>query len=111
MNVFFTNYFKKQLKRLKKKYPAVVEDLLERLEGLNLKNEIHIGESVYKIRVGSTDMQRGMSGGFRSYIYLYVKKEQLVPLCIYPKSETESISENELQYHFDHTIQEVLEQL
>lgn len=108
MQIFFTEHFKNQLKKLKKKYPHAKEDLLQELDTLDLKNEISIGRSIYKIRIKSTDMQKGKSGGFRSYIYFYVKKDLLVPLCIYTKSERESISENELQYHFDQTIEEIV---
>ena len=52
-------------------------------------------------------MKKGKSGGFRSYLFLYLKKDILVPLCIYPKSETESITENELEYHFLQTFEEI----
>ncbi|MBI4235524.1 hypothetical protein HY604_04460 [Candidatus Peregrinibacteria bacterium] len=81
------------------------------IEAFDPQNEIAIGRSIYKIRIPSTDMQKGKSGGFRSCIYLYLKKTMLVPLCIYPKSETESITENELKYHFDRTIEELMSQL
>lgn len=108
MRIFFSEHFKKQLKKLKKKYPHTKEDLLNSINSFNAKNEISIGKSIYKIRIPSKDMKKGKSGGFRSYIYLYLKKELLVPLCIYPKSETESITENELKHHFDQTIEEIL---
>lgn len=107
MKILFTEYFKNQLKKSKKKYPHAKEDLLEELDSLNLKNELSIGRSVYKIRIKSSDMQKGKSGGFRAYVYFYAKRDLLVPLCIYAKSERESISENELQYHFDQTIEEI----
>lgn len=108
MQIFFSQYFKKQLKRLTKKYPHVKEDLLIRLENLSVKDEISIGRSIYKIRIQSCDMRKGKSGGFRSYIYLYVKKDLLVPLCIYAKSESEAITEDELRHHFGKTIEEVI---
>lgn len=108
MKILFSEHFKKQLKKLKKKYPHIKDDLLEIIEEFNPDNEISIGRSIYKIRIPSTDMQKGKSGGFRSYIYLYVKKDLLLPLCIYPKSETETITENELKYHFDQTTVEIL---
>jgi len=109
MQILFSEHFKKQLKKLKKKYPRIKDDLLEIIEPFNPNNEISIGRSIYKIRIPSTDMQKGKSGGFRSYIYLYVKKDFLLPLCIYPKSETESITESELKYHLDQTIREIVE--
>lgn len=108
MKVLFAEHFKKQLKKLKKKYPHVKDDLLEIIKKLNPKNEISIGRSIYKIRIPSTDMRKGKSGGFRVYIYFYMKKDVLVPLCIYAKSDTEIITENELKYHFDTIIEEIV---
>jgi mRNA-degrading endonuclease RelE of RelBE toxin-antitoxin system len=107
MKSLFSNYFKSQLKRLKKKYPNVVVDLLEELDDFDVQTCVPIGRSIYKLRIGSTDMKKGKSGGFRSYVYLFLKGELLVPLCIYPKSETESITSNELQVHFENTIIEL----
>lgn len=111
MNIFFSNHFKRQLKRLMKKYPHVKEDLLNVIESFDATSKIHIGKSIYKIRIPSNDMQKGKSGGFRSYIYIYVRRSILLPLCIYPKSETESVTENELDYHFNATIKEVVDNL
>lgn len=107
MKVFFSNYFKTQLKRLKKKYPGIAEDLLHELDVFSVETCVSIGRSIYKLRIKSSDMQRGKSGGFRSYVYLYLRKGLLVPLCIYPKSETESITTSELQVHFEKTIVEL----
>ena len=109
MQVFFSEYFKKQLHKLKKKFPSVKEDLLYALKSLNVENEISIGRSVYKIRIGSRDMKKGKSGGFRAYIYFYRKKDLLVPLCIYAKSDKESITDNELKFHFDKMIEELVQ--
>jgi mRNA-degrading endonuclease RelE of RelBE toxin-antitoxin system len=108
MDILFTEHFKKQIKRLKKKYPHVKNDLLAKIELSDWKKEIPIGRSILKIRIGSKDMRRGKSGGFRSYIYAYTKKNKLIPLCIYAKSESESITENELHYHLMETMKEIL---
>lgn len=112
MKIFFAEHFKSQLKRLMKKYPAAKEDLLSVLEVADIKkgipqNAVAIGRSVYKLRVGSSDMKRGKSGGFRVYIYFFTRRDLLVPLCIYAKPETAAISENELQYHFDCIVAEL----
>lgn len=108
VNIFFSNHFKHQLKKLQKKYPKIKYDLLDKLKLLNLEKEVSIGRSIYKIRIKSTDQNKGQSGGFRSYIYLYRKQDLLVPLCIYAKNDKESITENELQHHFDQSIQELI---
>lgn len=108
MQIFFSEHFKIQLKKLKKKFPYVKRDLLDSLDDLNIENEISIGRSIYKIRIKSSDMKKGKSGGFRAYIYCYRKKNTLIPLCIYAKSQQESITETELQYHFDKMIEEMV---
>ncbi len=108
MKIFFTEYFKKQLKKLKKKFPNVKNDLLEKLEIFDLNNEVHIGKGIYKIRIKSSDYSKGKSSGFRSYIYLYKRKNLIVPLCIYHKSQKETITESELKFYFDKVIEELL---
>ena len=109
MQIFFSVHFKRQLKKLDKKYKHVVDDFLNVIGSFNPAREISIGRSIYRIRIPSTDMNKGKSGGFRSYVYVYVKKEMLLPLCIYPKSEIEGITESELKYHFDATIREIVD--
>ncbi len=108
MRPYFTEHFKKQLKRLSKKFPHVKEDLINHLNVLDLENEIAIGNSVYKIRIKSVDLNKGKSGGFRSYLYFFVRKTLIVPLVIYSKSEKENLSERELQDHIHETIAELL---
>lgn len=108
MTIFFSEHFKKQLKKLKKKYPHVKDDLLKVIDLFNPPNEISIGRSIYKIRIPSADMKKGKSGGFRSYIYSYVRRDLLLPSCIYTKSDTESITDSELKHHLDRTIEELV---
>jgi len=104
---YFSKHFKQQLKQLLKKFPNLKEDLLKNLKKLNLNNEIHIDHSIYKIRIKSSDLKRGKSGGFRSYILVLKTKSLLIPLCIYSKSEKESLSDVELQYHVNQTSAEL----
>ena len=107
MNFLITNYFLKQAKKLKKKFPNLKSDLTQSLEAFQLKTNIHIGKSIYKIRINSQDLNKGKSSGLRSYIYLYSKKNLLIPLCIYSKSNKEFLSKPELEFHFTKTIQEI----
>lgn len=105
--ILITFHFFKQLKKLKKKYPHIKADLLTSLEVLDLRNEIHIGKSIYKVRICSTDIAKGKSGAMRSYIYFYRKKTVLVPMVIYSKNEKDSLTQKELEYNFDLTIMEL----
>ena len=65
--IIFSDPFKRKVKKLKKKYPHVKEDLASLLERLE-KGEI-VGDpipellnKVYKVRCGSSDMKKGKSG-------------------------------------------------
>lgn len=107
MGIYFTEYFKRQLKKLMKKYPHAKEDLLQALQQIDLRHETSIGQSIYKIRIKSSDINRGKSGGFRSYVYFYVKKDLFVPLCIYSKSDQSFVSEQELEFHVDRMNEEL----
>lgn len=106
MKILFTEHFKKQLKQLTKKHPNIKEDLLDKLRILDLKKEIYIGKAIYKVRIKSSDLNKGKSGGSRSYVYFY-KTDSLVPLCIYLKSDREALTSLELQKHFESTIDEL----
>ncbi len=98
-DIVFTNHFKKQLKKLKKKYIHVKDDLILALEDFSEENCINIRKNVYKIRIASRDMHKGKSGGFRCYIYIIRSEDILAPLCIYAKSSKENLSWEELTYH------------
>ena len=108
MKFFLTQHFKNQLRKLNKKYFHVKEDFFNVFSRLDIENEISIGRSIYKIRIKSSDLQKGKSGGFRAYLYCLKQRDLLVPLCIYAKSETESITESTLQYHFDQELKELI---
>lgn len=111
MKVFITQHFLHQSKRLTKKLPHLKEDLIAKLNSFLPEKETHIGRSVYKIRIKSRDLNKGKSGGLRSYVYLYRKKDLIVPLCIYFKSEQEMVGEKELGFHLQRTAEEVVEKI
>lgn len=108
--ILVTKHFFNQAKRLKKKLPHLNKDLIKSLKLFEPEKEIHIGRSIFKIRIKSTDLNKGKSGGLRGYIYLYTKKDLLVPICIYLKSEKESLSQNELEHHTGKILEELAEQ-
>ncbi len=108
MQILITRYFLQQAKKLKRKFPHLKEDLIRNLKFFVPENEIHIGKSIFKIRIKSQDLNKGKSGGLRSYIYLYRQKSLIVPICIYFKSEQESMTERALDFHFKKTLEEII---
>lgn len=91
-----TAHFRREFKRLRKKYRRIQTDLqplIEQLQqGETPGDPIQgVGYTVYKVRVRNSDTQRGKSGGYR--VVYYVQTETFVFLLdIYAKSEQEDIS-------------------
>ncbi|OGJ41940.1 hypothetical protein A3B60_04240 [Candidatus Peregrinibacteria bacterium RIFCSPLOWO2_01_FULL_39_12] len=108
MQILITRYFLQQAKKLKRKFPHLKEDLIKNLESFVPGNEIHIKKSIFKIRIKSQDLNKGKSGGLRSYVYLYQQKNLIIPICIYFKSEQESITEKVLDFHSKKTLEEII---
>jgi mRNA-degrading endonuclease RelE of RelBE toxin-antitoxin system len=100
INVIFAQAFLNDLKHLKKKYRHVIDDvdlLVERLQkGETPGDQIpNVGYIAYKVRLKSTDLTKGKSGGFRVIYYIQTTTD-CVLLTIYVKSEHTDISPNEI---------------
>ena len=91
------NNFKKNIKKLQKKYPLIKNDLKELNNTLqNNPNEgIELGNNCFKIRVKNSSIPTGKRGGFR-VIYYYVYEENIYLMAIYSKSEIENISNDKI---------------
>ena len=99
--IIFTNSFKRQLKKLKKKYPHIKDDLNPLL--ISIEEAELIGDpipgllnKVYKARCASSDMKRGKSGGYRVIYYLEDQEGKIYLLTIYSKAERENIPVDEI---------------
>ena len=90
--------FKKQVKRLIKKYPSIKEEIYNISQRLkeNPKLGTHIKKNCYKIRIYINSKGRGKSGGARIITHLILSKNLAYLISIYDKSEKDSISNEEL---------------
>ena len=93
-----TFYFKKQAKRLAKKYPSLPSELRELISSLEKSptQGTMIGRGCYKIRLSIASKSKGKSGGGRVITHLQVSKRKVYLLSIYDKSEMESIRPSDL---------------
>lgn len=90
--------FDKQLKRLKKKYPSVLSDLVKLVENLR-ENPIQgsaLGKSCYKIRMPISSKGRGKSGGARVITYVKIVGDTVFLLTVYDKANKEDLEPGEL---------------
>lgn len=92
-NIISIPNFKKDLKKLAKKYPSIKNDfslLIKELEA-NPAKGISLGNNCYKIRMTISSKSKGKSGGARVLTYLHIKQSTVFLLSIFDKSDKESI--------------------
>jgi len=100
--VYLAETFQKCIKILKKKYRKIKDDLRNVIE--RLEEEPSIGDpipgwnkEIWKIRVASSDVEKGKRGGFR-LIYLWKAGEfKVYLLSVYFKGEKEVVSKKEIE--------------
>ena len=96
MVVRFSSAFKKQLRRLARKYRHIRSDLQPLIDTLQAGDtpgdQIQgAGHTVYKVRVRNTDARRGTSGGYR-VIYYLAQVDEILFVAVYSKSDQDDIA-------------------
>ncbi len=84
--------FEKDVKKLKKKFPKIKDDLVKFINKLSSNPElgINLGENIFKVRIPNSSIPTGKSGGFRIITY-YKTNDTLYLVTIYSKSEQANI--------------------
>ena len=98
-NIIPTDKFKKEAKKLVKKYPSLKAELIEL--NITLSGEPTIGKSLgnntYKIRVAIKSKGVGKSGGARVITYVITQNKEVYLLTIYDKADLESIDDKTIR--------------
>lgn len=94
--------FKRQFKRLKKKYPSLTEDL--KIFSLDLRANpqqgVPLGARLYKVRMAIVAKGKGKSGGARVITYRLLATQEHIEitlLTIYDKNEIDNLSDDYLR--------------
>jgi len=104
-SIYTSANFRKQAKRLIRKYPSLKNELFDLEKKLSVYHDYgtSIGKGCYKIRLAVKSKGRGKSGGVRviTWVLVQVKKRNerftLINLIsIYDKSEFETVSDKDL---------------
>lgn len=98
-NIELTDNFKREAKRLSKKYPSLKEDLeaLGAELAQNPTSGTHLGNNIYKIRIAIKSKGKGKSGGARVMTQVKVINQKVFLFSIYDKGEIDNISDNEIK--------------
>jgi mRNA-degrading endonuclease RelE of RelBE toxin-antitoxin system len=99
-NVYTTDFFEKELKKLARKYPSLKNDYksLVNLLKENPKQGQPLGKDCYKIRMSISSKGKGKSGGSRVISCVKILANSVFLLSIYDKSQKENISDSELDH-------------
>ena len=98
-NVELSTNFKKEAKRLSKKYPSLKIELSELFEQLEENPTIGtpLGNDIYKIRLAIASKNKGKSGGARVLSFVKVTENSVLLFSIYSKGEVDSLSDKKIQ--------------
>jgi mRNA-degrading endonuclease RelE of RelBE toxin-antitoxin system len=91
--------FKKEAKRLVKKYPSLKKELsvLGQVLMENPTAGTPLGNHTYKIRVSVKSKGAGKSGGTRVITYVVTESSEIYLLTIYDKGELDTVDDNLLR--------------
>jgi mRNA-degrading endonuclease RelE of RelBE toxin-antitoxin system len=97
-NIIAVPTFRKELKRLAKKYHSLKTDLALLFKSLeeNPAQGTPLGKNCYKIRLAITTKGKGKSGGARLITNIVIAQETVYLLSICDKSEKENLTDKEL---------------
>lgn len=101
--IYTENEFKRQLKKLAKKYHSIIDDYEAFLKDLeeNPFQGSNLGNGVRKIRMAIESKRKGKSSGARIISYHVQQVEGVIQidlLTIYDKGEIENVSDTFIQY-------------
>lgn len=116
VNIITTHNFRKEAKKLLKKYRSLKSELEAFQTNLTQSPTmgVLITENVYKIRLGVKSKGKGKSGGMRIITYVHLMEKEngeidIYLLSIYDKSDYENVSENLLKEIVEEIQNEITE--
>jgi mRNA-degrading endonuclease RelE of RelBE toxin-antitoxin system len=94
-NIIPSTKFKREAKRLLKKYPSLKKELIALNEDLqyNPSLGISLGNNAYKMRISIKSKSSGKSGGGRIITYVISENKEVYLLTIYDKAEYETVDD------------------
>ena len=102
MIIEYSESFIKAVKKLKKKYPKCLDDVISEIKKATSNNDYgsrlqNVEAIAYKLRVKNSSIKSGKSGGFRVIIQLYNDKAIVTAMYVYDKREIENLTSNFLK--------------
>ena len=99
-SIELSSNFKKEAKRLIKKYPSLKEELAILFEELeqNPTMGTPLGNDIYKIRLAIASKNKGKSGGARVLSFVKVTLTTVLLFSIYSKGEVDNLTDSQIKH-------------
>jgi mRNA-degrading endonuclease RelE of RelBE toxin-antitoxin system len=91
--------FKKEAKRLIKKYPSLKMELVELFSKLEENPTLGtpFGNDIYKIRLAIASKNKGKSGGARVLSFVKITQTTVLLFSIYSKGDIDQLTDKQIQ--------------
>jgi mRNA-degrading endonuclease RelE of RelBE toxin-antitoxin system len=101
--VIATPRFKRDIKKLVKKYPSLKKEYADLINDLAIdpRQGISLGNNCFKIRISIASKGKGKSGGARVITHLVINEGIVFLLTMFDKAERENITDKELDELLD----------
>ena len=98
-NIELSDNFKKEAKRLSKKYPSLKSELAELFTKLEEDPTLGtpLGNDIYKIRLAIASKSKGKSGGARILSFVKVMQTTVLLFSIYSKGEVDNLTDKQIK--------------
>lgn len=98
-SIELSSNFKKEAKRLTKKYPSLKTELAQLFTELEENPTIGtpLGNDIYKIRLAIASKNKGKSAGARVLSFVKVTQTTVLLFSIYNKGEVDSLTDKEIK--------------
>jgi mRNA-degrading endonuclease RelE of RelBE toxin-antitoxin system len=98
-NIQLSDNFKKEAKRLTKKYPSLKTELTVLFTELEENPTLgtSLGNDIYKIRLAIASKNKGKSGGARVLSFVKVTQTTVLLFSIYSKGEVDNLTDKQIQ--------------
>ena len=98
-NIELTDNFKKEAKKLIKKYASLNNELAELFDELQENPFLGtpLGNDIYKIRLAISSKGKGKNGGVRVMTFVKISETSVLVFSIYNKGTKDNISDNEIE--------------
>ena len=98
-SIELSDNFKKEAKRLSKKYPSLKSELEELFTELEENPTLGtpLGSDIYKIRLAIASKSKGKSGGARILSFVKVTQTTVLLFSIYSKGEVDNLTDKQIK--------------